>query len=92
MFSGEYWVGETAKGFGLVDHIGDVRSFLRQRFGEDVRMPLVASERSFFGRRTPGVTGVAQERILNGVIGRPGLVDDIISAIETRAIWARFGL
>jgi serine protease SohB len=92
MFSGEYWVGETAKGFGLVDQIGDVRSFLRQRFGEDVMMPLVASERSLFGRRTPGVTGAAPQRILDSVIDRPGLVDDIISAIETRAIWARFGL
>ena len=40
----------------------------------------------------PGVAGVSPERILDGVIDRAGLVDDIISAIETRAIWARFGL
>ncbi len=92
MFSGEYWVAKTAKEFGLIDQIGDVRSFLRQRFGEDVVMPPIASERSLFGRRTPGVTGVSPERILDGVIDRAGLVDDIISAIETRAIWARFGL
>jgi len=92
MFSGEYWVAKTAKEFGLIDQIGDVRSFLRQRFGEDVVMPPIASERSFFGRRTPGVTGVSPERILGGVFDRAGLVDDIISAIETRAIWARFGL
>jgi serine protease SohB len=92
MFSGEYWVAKTAKEFGLVDALGDVRSFLRQRFGEDVMMPLIAAERSLFGRRTPGVTGVAPERILDGVMDRAGLVDDIISAIETRAIWARFGL
>ena len=92
MFSGEYWVAKTAKEFGLIDQLGYVRSFLRQRFGENVMMPPIASERSFFGRRTPGVTGVSPERILNGVIDRAGLVDDIISAIETRAIWARFGL
>jgi serine protease SohB len=92
MFSGEYWVAKTAKEFGLIDQIGDVRSFLRQRFGENVVMPPIASERSLFGRRTPGVTGVSAERILDGVFDRAGLVDDIISAIETRAIWARFGL
>ena len=92
MFSGEYWVAKTAKEFGLIDQIGDVRSFLRQRFGENVMMPPIASERSFFGRRSPGVAGVSPERILDGVIDRAGLVDDIISAIETRAIWARFGL
>jgi serine protease SohB len=92
MFSGEYWVAKTAKEFGLVDALGDVRSSLRQRFGENVMMPLIAAERSLFGRRTPGVTGIAPERILDGVMDRAGLVDDIISAIETRAIWARFGL
>jgi serine protease SohB len=91
-FSGEYWVAKSAKEFGLVDQLGDVRSFLRQRFGEEVVMPAIASERSLFGRRTPGVTSAAPERILEGVFDRAGLVDDIISAIEARAIWARFGL
>src|SRR5260370_40088307 len=92
MFSGEYWVAKTAKDFGLVDQLGDVRSFLRQRFGEDVVTPPIAAERSLFGRRTPGVTGLAPERFLDSVIDRHGLIDDIISAIETRALWARFGL
>jgi serine protease SohB len=91
MFSGEYWVAKTAKEFGLVDQLGDVRTFLRQRFGDDVTMPLIAAERSLFGRRTPGVTGIP-EHVLDGVMDRAGLIDDVISAIETRAIWARFGL
>jgi signal peptide peptidase SppA len=92
IFSGEYWVAKTAKDFGLVDQLGDVRSFLRQRFGENVMTPLIPSERSLFGRRTPGVAGIAPEHLLDRVIDRHGLVDDIISAIEARAIWARFGL
>src|SRR5215472_1158158 len=91
VFSGEYWVAKTAKGFGLVDELGDVRSFLRQRFGADVMMPPVPSERSFFGRRTPGVAGIGSDRLL-GAIDRQGLIDEVISAIEARAIWARFGL
>ena len=92
MFSGEYWVAKTAKDFGLVDQLGDVRSFLRQRFGEDVMMPPIAPERSLFGRRTPGVAGIAPERLLDHAIDRHGLIDEIISAVESRAIWARFGL
>src|SRR5262249_22704634 len=59
MFSGEYWVAKTAQGFGLVDDIGDVRTVLRQRFGDNVLMPLISSERSWFSRRSPGVTGLA---------------------------------
>ena len=92
MFSGEYWVAKTAKDFGLVDQVGDVRSFLRQRFGEDVVTPSIAAERSLFGRRTPGVAGIAPDQLLDRAIDQHGLVDDIISAIEARAIWARFGL
>jgi signal peptide peptidase SppA len=92
VFTGEYWVAKTAKDFGLVDELGDVRAFLRQRFGEDVMMPPVPAERSFFGRRTPGVDGIAPEGLLGHGVARNGLVDDLISALETRAIWARFGL
>jgi serine protease SohB len=96
LFSGEYWVARTAKDFGLVDQLGDVRSFLRERFGEEVVMPPVPAERTLFGRRTPGVTGIAPEAALLGQgrlgIEPRGLVEDVISALEARAIWARFGL
>ena len=86
LFSGEYWAATTARGMGLVDHIGDLRSVLRERFGEDVVTPLVAAERGWFGRRHPGVAGA-----LEG-FGAGLTADDIISAVETRALWARYGL
>jgi signal peptide peptidase SppA len=92
VFSGEYWVAKTAKDLGLVDQLGDVRSFLRERFGEDVVMPPVPAERSLFGRRTPGVTGIAPEALLRLGLEPHGLVDDFISALEARAMWAKFGL
>jgi hypothetical protein len=80
----------------LVDQLGDVRSFLRERFGEEVVMPPVPAERTLFGRRTPGVTSIAPEAVLLGQgrlgIEPHGLVEDVISALEARAIWARFGL
>ena len=55
LFSGEYWVAKSAKEFGLVDALGDLRTVLRERYGSDVRMPLITAERSLLGRRTPGV-------------------------------------
>jgi signal peptide peptidase SppA len=83
LFSGEYWAGEQAQQFGLVDGLGEVRSFLRARFGENVYLPLIA-ERGWFGRRIPGIGS----RILGG----EGFAADILSAAEQRAIWARYGL
>jgi serine protease SohB len=84
LFSGEYWTGKRALELGLIDAIGDLRSTLRERFGEKVLMPLVAAERSFLGRR---IFGAARAELTQG-----GLAEDIISALEARALWGRYGL
>jgi serine protease SohB len=84
LFSGEYWTGNRGLELGLVDAIGDLRSTLRERFGEKVATPLIAGDRSFFARR---IFGVARGELIPG-----GLAEDIISALEARALWARYGL
>ena len=86
LFSGEFWTAGKAIELGLADTIGDLRSVLRARYGEKVRMPLVSAERSLFGRKLPGV-GLAQ-----ALTDPPALADDLVSALETRAIWGRYGL
>ena len=86
LFSGEFWTAAKAIDLGLADAIGDIRSFLHARFGEKVRMPLIQAERGLFGRRLPGVN------IAQALARQPGLPDDVISALETRALWARYGL
>jgi serine protease SohB len=86
LFSGEYWTGRRALGFGLVDAIGDLRSTLRERFGDKVYTPLITAERGLFGRRAVGVNQSF------GAGGTFGLAEDMISALEARALWARYGL
>jgi len=88
LFSGEYWTGRTAVEFGLADGLGDLRAVLRERFGDRVEMPLIAPERSLFGRARPGVGVDGFDRLLDGV----DLAADIISALEARALWSRYGL
>ena len=87
LFSGEYWAARKGIEYGLVDRLGDVRSSLRERYGETVETPLVAPARSLFGRQTPGVHAG-----LDGLLSRPGLADEVISALDERALWARYGL
>src|SRR5271170_4405928 len=89
LFTGEYWAGETSVSLGLADAIGDLRSTLRARYGDKVLTPVVAPASGMLsgllGRRSAGA----------GVLGEPGgldgLPDELISALETRAIWAKFG-
>jgi serine protease SohB len=40
----------------LVDELGDLRSALRARFGDKVKMRLITAQRGLFGRRVPGVS------------------------------------
>jgi signal peptide peptidase SppA len=89
LFTGEYWAGETSVTLGLADGIGDLRSVLRARYGDKVKTPVIAPSSGMLsgllGRRTPGASS------LDALPGIAGLPDELISALETRAIWAKFG-
>jgi signal peptide peptidase SppA len=89
LFTGEYWAGETSVALGLADGIGDLRSTLRDRYGEKVKTPVIAPASGMLsgllGRRSPGAGSLAA---LDGFAALP---DELISALETRAIWAKFG-
>ena len=88
LFSGEFWTGRKAIELGIADSIGDLRSTLRQRFGDTVVTPLVSPARGWFGRLQPGVDAAS----VDGLLRRPGFAEEVISALEARALWARYGL
>jgi signal peptide peptidase SppA len=89
LFTGEYWAGETSISLGLADAIGDLRSTLRARYGEKVQTPVIAPATGMLsgllGRKSVGAATLAS---WEGVASLP---DEVISALETRAIWAKFG-
>ncbi len=89
LFTGEYWAGDSAIALGLADGIGDLRSTLRARYGEKVLTPVIAQPSGLLsgllGRKSPGA---GQLSAMESVAGLP---DELISAVETRAIWAKFG-
>ncbi|WP_165819998.1 S49 family peptidase [Microvirga sp. KLBC 81] len=84
LFSGAFWVGAEAVDLGLIDGLGDIRSIIRQRFGEDAQLRMIEPARPpllgrLFGRRA--VTG--------GSLIDPA---EVVGALEERAAWARLGL
>jgi signal peptide peptidase SppA len=89
LFTGEYWAGDTSVSLGLADAVGDLRSTLRARYGDKVLTPVIAPAAGLLsgllGRKSPGAGTLAS---LDGFAGLP---DELISALETRAIWAKFG-
>jgi signal peptide peptidase SppA len=89
LFTGEYWAGVTSVSLGLADGIGDLRSTLRARYGDKVLTPVIAPATGLLsgllGRKSAGAGTFAS---LEGMAGLP---DEVISALESRAIWAKFG-
>ena len=80
---------------GLADGIGDLRGVLRERYGKKVRIRTVTRRPGWLRRRF-GFSGAAL--LGAGLFGPPadqaegGFIDGVLSAIEARAWWSRFGL
>src|SRR6266849_3711889 len=88
LFSGEVLTGRMALARGLIDGIGDLRSVMRARFGDNVKLVPIASERRrrwWLPRPRPFA-----EREPYGPLAAP--IADLIGWLEARALWARFGL
>lgn len=85
LFSGEFWLAPRAIELGLADAVGDVRSTMRERFGEKVRFKTIVEPRGLLGRRLglgARLSAAESEQMTEGVL----------AALEGRAIRARFGL
>jgi len=77
LFEGDVWTGRRAVELGLIDGIGDLRGIMRARYGEKVRLRRIGERASWLRRRL-------------GFRADP--VADTLSALEERALWARYGL
>jgi len=88
LFTGEFWSGRKALELGLIDGLGDLRTRMRELYGDEVRFSLVAPSTSWLRRRR-GVSAHEGGPDFGFMTG--GLAADLISAIEARALWSRFG-
>ncbi|MCG8563220.1 MAG: S49 family peptidase [Hyphomicrobiales bacterium] len=92
LFTGEFWSGNKALELGLIDGITDLRTKMREMLGDKVRLKLVSPERGLFRRRMRGVfSGSAGDWQETG-FARPSFADELVSAVEARSIWSRYGL
>jgi signal peptide peptidase SppA len=87
LFTGLFWTGIKGKELGLVDHLGDMRSFLKAKYGEKTKLKLIAQSRGLFGLRQGGTPGVSSaERAAMAA------TDNLVANLEERALWSRYGL
>ena len=81
LLDGRYWLAGDAVAHGLIDGVGDLRTILKGRFGDDVRVKAY---------ETKG--GGLVSRLLQGRTGAPLGAEAVLDAVEARGLWGRFGL
>ena len=76
LFSGEFWSGKKSKELGLIDGLGNAEQILREKFGEDVEVKVFEKSKGWLAKKLSSSEDHA---------------DKLISIIEERSIWQRYG-
>jgi signal peptide peptidase SppA len=79
MFSGAFWAGRQAQEMGLIDGLGHMHEVLKQKFGDKLVLKEISAPKGW-GLKRLGFGAFAE---------LPGAA---IESLETRALWAKFGL
>lgn len=91
LFSGEFWTGRRALDLGLIDGFGEIRSVMRARYGDMVKLRVVGTRIPLWKRLMR-----RSDLPLAGLSVGGGLASDLaealLTALEERALWSRYGL
>ena len=77
LFSGEFWTGKKAKELGLIDGLGNADQILREKFGDEVEIKKFGKPKGWLTKKLSSSQDHA---------------DKLISILEERSIWQRYGL
>tara|TARA_B100001250_G_scaffold163103_1_gene140257 strand:- start:454 stop:1263 length:810 start_codon:yes stop_codon:yes gene_type:complete len=76
LFSGEFWSGKKAKELGLIDGLGNAEQVLREKFGEEIEIKKFEKTKGWLAKKLSSSEDHA---------------DKLISILEERSIWQRYG-
>ncbi|MCB9982657.1 MAG: S49 family peptidase [Rhodospirillales bacterium] len=79
LFDGSFWTAKAAIDLGLIDGFSSARRFAKAKFGEDIKF----------------VESGPEKKLVSSLLGssmKSSLAEDAIEAIETKAVWGRYGL
>ncbi|MEP1443373.1 MAG: S49 family peptidase [Hyphomicrobiales bacterium] len=88
VFSGRFWTAMTGQSLGLVDRIGDIRSIVKERYGEKTQLKVIGAGGGLL-KRAPS-NGVSMPNDMSSI--GAGFAEHMVTQAEERALWARYGL
>ncbi len=81
LFNGEFWSGETATDFGLIDGIDDMYNFIQQKYG-DVNIKYISPKQSWFKKKL----GISKQEIVQQ------FSDRLIESIDNKIAYNKFDI
>jgi len=91
LFSGDIWLGKEAHKLGLIDGVFEMRSFLRDRFGDRVRIRMINPRRPKWGGLVRDLR-LGSSALGSSASNEGNWSEDLLQTIEVRSIWERWGL
>ncbi|MBX4336152.1 S49 family peptidase [Bartonella raoultii] len=83
IFTGMFWSGKKGVELGLIDGLNDVRSVIKERFGDDAKLRLITPPKGLLGTKTP--SGISAHAAYTAV-------DSAFMIAQERMLWQRYGL
>ena len=85
IFSGSFWTGKEAIKLGLVDGIGDLKTIMEKKFGEKLRYVPIKPKKSFLK------SILSKSFYSKDLVDTKKIINDMMSYMESRNIWGRYG-
>lgn len=82
LFNGEFWAGQSALDFGLIDGIDDMYSFIEKKYGDDVKIEYITSKQSWLKKKF----GINSENLPQE------FTNSVVNTIESKLIESKFNL
>jgi signal peptide peptidase SppA len=83
IFNGEFWTGQKALDYGLIDGIDDLYSFIHKKYGNEVKVEYIENKQSWFKRKL-GMSN-SKDTVQE-------LTDTMLDRIEARFMAGKFDL
>ncbi len=82
LFNGEFWAGQTALDYGLIDGIGDMYSVMKEKFGDDIKFQYLCAKQPWLKKKLGMGSKILTDNLANS----------LIDAVENKIINDKFDM
>jgi len=84
LFNGEFWTGQIALDYGLIDGIGDMYSFIQKKYGDKVKIEYIENKQSWIKKKL-GMASLSKEFTSD-------FADSLVDSLEQKIAYNKFDI